>query len=124
MRKVKLQVTPLTDSTFQRQGWVKHISNDYEGTPDFIENRENIDAGEPTNKAYFWTLPIPKERTDKYAPRFVTNSSDDEMELVSMGLKPEQYFVEILDFDGLGFCTTEEELEVLYRALTSKYIEE
>ena len=29
MRKVKLQVTPLTDETFKRQGWSKHISNDY-----------------------------------------------------------------------------------------------
>ena len=41
-----------------------------------------------------------------------------------MGLNPGQYFVEILDFDGLGFCTTEEELEILQRALTGKYIEE
>ena len=27
-------------------------------------------------------------------------------------------------FGVLGFCTSEEELEVLYRALTSKYIED
>ena len=124
MRKVKLQVTPITDTTLERQGWVRHISKDYNGTGDFIENREDMDSDEETDKPYFWTLPIPKERTDRYAPRFVSNSSDDEKELVSMGLKPNQYFIEILDFDGLGFCTTEEELEVLYRALTSKYIEE
>ena len=124
MRKVKLQVTPITDTTLERQGWVRHISKDYNGTGDFIENREDMDSNEETDKPYFWTLPIPKERTDRYAPRFVSNSSDDEKELVSMGLKPNQYFIEILDFDGLGFCTTEEELEVLYTALTSKYIEE
>jgi|TARA_B110000908_G_scaffold166550_1_gene217868 hypothetical protein len=124
MRKVKLQVTPITDTTLERQGWVRHISKDYNGTGDFIENREDMDSDEETDKPYFWTLPIPKERTDRYAPRFVSNSSDDEKELVSMGLKPNQYFIEILDFDGLGFCTTEEELEVLYTALTSKYIEE
>ena len=88
------------------------------------QNREDVDEGDELDKPYFWTLPIPKERTDKYAPRFVTNSSDDDMELRNMGLKPGQYFIEILDFDGLGFCTTEEELEILYRALTSKYIEE
>jgi hypothetical protein len=41
-----------------------------------------------------------------------------------MGLNQGQYFVEMLDTDGLGFCTTEEELEILYRALTGKYIEE
>ena len=124
MKKVRLQVTPLTDSTFERQGWSKHLSNDYNGTGDFIENREDLESDEELDKPYFWTLPLPKERNDKYAPRFVTNSSDDEMELRNMGLKPGQYFIEILDYDGLGFCTTEEELEILYRALTGKYIEE
>jgi len=124
MRKVKLQATPLTDETFKRQGWSKHISNDYNGTPDFIENREDVEDGDELDKPYFWTVPIPKERTDKYAPRLVTNSSDDDMELRNMGLKPGQYFIEILDFDGLGFCTTEEELEILYRSLTGKYIEQ
>ena len=94
------------------------------GTGDFIENREDIEEGDELDKPYFWTLPLPKERNDKYAPRFVTNSSDDDTELINMGLKPGQYFTEILDFDGLGFCTTEEELEILYRSLTGKYIEQ
>ena len=124
MRKVRLQATPLTDETFKRQGWSKHITNDYNGVADFVENREDVEAGDELDKPYFWTLPIPKGRNDKYAPRFVTNSSDDTTELVNMGLNPGQYFIEILDFDGLGFCTTEEELEILYRALTGKYIEE
>jgi hypothetical protein len=124
MRKVKLQVTPITDSTFERQGWVKHLSNDYDSVNDFFEDREDIDADEELDEPYFWTLPIPKERTDNYAPRFITNSSDDNIEVVNMGLKPGQYFVEIMDFDGLGFCTTEEELEILYKSLTGKYIEE
>lgn len=124
MRKVRLQATPLTDETFKRQGWSKHITNDYNGVADFVENREDVKEGDELDKPYFWTLPIPKGRNDKYAPRFVTNSSDDTTELVNMGLNPGQYFVEILDFDGLGFCTTEEELEILYRALTGKYIEE
>jgi len=124
MRKVRLQATPLTDETFKRQGWSKHITNDYNGVADFVENREDVEEGDELDKPYFWTLPIPKGRNDKYAPRFVTNSSDDTTELVNMGLNPGQYFIEILDFDGLGFCTTEEELEILYRALTGKYIEE
>jgi len=124
MRKVRLQATPITDETFKRQGWSKHITNDYNGVADFVENREDVKEGDELDKPYFWTLPIPKGRNDKYAPRFVTNSSDDTTELVNMGLNPGQYFIEILDFDGLGFCTTEEELEILYRALTGKYIEE
>jgi hypothetical protein len=41
-----------------------------------------------------------------------------------MGLLPGQYYIEIMDMDGLGFCTTEEELEILYRALTNKNLEE
>jgi len=124
MRKVRLQATPLTDKTLERQGWSRHLSNEYNGMGDFIENREDVEEDDDTEGPYFWTLPIPKERTDKYAPRFVTNSSDDDMELRNMGLKSGQYFIEILDFDGLGFCTTEEELEILYRALTGKYIEQ
>ena len=92
MRKVKLQVTPLTDETFIRQGWSKHISNDYKGTGDFMENREDVEEGDELDKAYFWTIAIPKERTDKYAPRFVTNSSDDELELKNMGVKPKSIF--------------------------------
>ena len=54
----------------------------------------------------------------------VSNSSDELEALKTMGLSPGQYFVEMLDTDGLGYCTTEEELEILYRALTGKYIEE
>ena len=50
MRKVKLPATPLTDETFKRQGWSKHISNDYNGTPDFIDNREDIEDGDELDK--------------------------------------------------------------------------
>ena len=49
---------------------------------------------------------------------------DEAEELEALGLKPNQFFIEMLDTQGLGFCATEEELEILYRALTSKYIEE
>lgn len=54
----------------------------------------------------------------------VTNATDEVEELEALGLKPNQFFIEMLDTQGLGFCATEEELEILYRALTSKYIEE
>ena len=71
-----------------------------------------------------FTLPLPKDRIDRYAPMLVSNSSDELEALKTMGLAPGQYFVEMLDTDGLGYCTTEEELEILYKALTAKYIEE
>ena len=55
MRKVKLQVTPITDATFERQGWSKHLSNDYNGIGDFFENREDVDSEEEVEEPYFWT---------------------------------------------------------------------
>jgi hypothetical protein len=54
----------------------------------------------------------------------ISNASDEIEELKAMGLQSGEYFVEMLDTDGLGFCATEEELEILYKALTGKYIEE
>ena len=54
----------------------------------------------------------------------ISNASDEIEELRAMGLQSGEYFVEMLDTDGLGFCATEEELEILYKALTGKYIEE
>jgi hypothetical protein len=44
--------------------------------------------------------------------------------LKDFGLKPGQFFVEIMDMDGLGLCLNEEELEILYMALTGENIEE
>lgn len=124
MRKVKLQTTPITDATFERQGWSKHIATDFNDIDDFLANQNGFESDTDDSESYFWTLPIPKERTDKYSPRLISNASDDNLELVNMKLKPGQYFVEILDFDNLGFCTSEEELEILYKSLTRKYIEE
>ena len=60
----------------------------------------------------------------KYIPMLISNASDEIEELKAMGLQSGEYFVEMLDTDGLGFCATEEELEILYKALTGKYIEE
>lgn len=124
MRKVKLQTTPITDATFERQGWLKHIATDFNDIDDFLDNQNGLESDTDDSEPYFWTLPIPKERTDKYSPRLISNASDDNLELANMKLKPGQYFVEILDFDNLGFCTSEEELEILYKSLTGKYIEE
>ena len=127
MRTVKLQLTPITDSTFERQGWKKHSVEGFTNMDGFDENddikddeSDDVEGDTP----YFWTLSIPKERNDVYAPKLVSSASDQTEELTYLGLKPGQYFLEILDFDGLGFCTTEEELEILYKALTGKVIEE
>lgn len=120
MRKVRLHATPITEETFKRQKWKKHLSEDYDIHQPMTKEEEEEDNDKP----YFFTLPVPKDRVDRYSPHLVSNSSDELEALRSMGLSPGQYFVELLDSDGLGFCTTEEELEILYRALTAKYIEE
>ena len=120
MRRVRLQATPITEETFKRQKWKRHLSEDF----DLEEPAENENDSEDDNQPYFFTLTLPKDRIDRYAPMLVSNSSDELEALKSMGLSPGQYFIEMLDTDGLGYCTTEEELEILYRALTGKYIEE
>ena len=38
------------------------------------------------------------------------------------GLKEGEYVVELNDFGGLGFCASEEEIEVLYEMLTKETI--
>jgi hypothetical protein len=125
MRKPKLKLTPITEETFKRQGWVKHSVEDMEmfDEPQYKKDDEDEDDDDSDDTPYFFTLPIPKNRIDKYAPMFVSNVSSDLEELKSMGLKPGQYFIEILDMDGLGFSASEEELEILYKSLTGNYIE-
>jgi hypothetical protein len=123
MRKPKLKLTPITEETFKRQGWVKHSVEDVEMFDEPQYKKDNDEDEEDEDEPYFFTLPIPKNRIDKYAPMFVSNVSSDLEELKNMGLKPGQYFIEMLDMDGLGFCSSEEELEILYKSLTHKYIE-
>jgi hypothetical protein len=123
MRKPKLKLTPITEETFKRQGWVKHSVEDMEMFDEPQYKKDNDEDNEDEDEPYFFTLPIPKNRIDRYAPMFVSNVSSDLEELKNMGLKPGQYFIEMLDMDGLGFCSSEEELEILYKSLTHKYIE-
>ena len=54
---------------------------------------------------------------------FVSNMNNEYGALKDLGLKPGQYFIEIMDMDGLGLCGSEEELEILYQALTGESIE-
>jgi hypothetical protein len=114
MRIAKLKPTPITEETFKKQKWFKHLT----------EDESRVEHDEEVESPYFFILPLPKDRRDRYAQFLVSNSSDELEALKTMGLQPGQYFVELMDMDGLGFCTTEEELEILYRALTQKNLEE
>jgi hypothetical protein len=109
-KEVKLNMTPITEKTLERQGWKKISVGDGESS-------EGDDD-------YYFTLPLPKHRDDEFAPMFVSNSTDEGLLVKEIGLKPGQFFIEIMDMDGLGFCASEEELDVLYSALTGEDIEE
>tara|TARA_B110000211_G_C13694360_1_gene384552 strand:- start:107 stop:481 length:375 start_codon:yes stop_codon:yes gene_type:complete len=123
IRTAKLRATPITEETFIRQGWKKYLADDFNSVDDVYENMDD-EADDDDEGPFFYTLPLPKGTLAKYAPMLVTNATDEVEELEALGLKPNQFFIEMLDTQGLGFCATEEELEILYRALTSKYIEE
>jgi len=100
-------LTPITEETFERQGWEM-----------FVE-KEEYDDNE-SEEYYFFVLPLPKDNPDKNCPTLVSSCNDDYQDL---GIKKGEYFVEIQDMFGLGICTSEEELEILYRSLTKSELE-
>lgn len=104
---VEFPFLPITEKTFERQGWEK------------ITEIENEDSEESETYSYY-ILYLPKDNPDENAP-FLISSADDEYK--ELGINKGEYFVEIADFFGLGLCTTEEELEILYRSLTLQEIE-
>lgn len=118
MREIKISMTPITEETFKRQGWQKYHDNEDLFNDD--DEKRETDEEAP----YFFVYPIPKERKDPHTPMFVSNINNEYGALKDLGLKPGQYFVEIMDMDGLGLCCSEEELEILYKALTGDSIEE
>ena len=95
--------TPITEETFERQGWMQ------------IEDKE--DDGDSFN---YWILPLPKDNPDDKCPVLISSADD---EYADLGLEKGQYFVEIDGLLGLGMCQNEEELEILYRSLTRSEIE-
>jgi hypothetical protein len=113
-KEIKLPLTPITEKTFKRQGWKKISSGD--GFDD--------EAPDDSAEHYYFTLSIPKDRDDEFSTMFVSNATDELIILRDIGLKPGQYFIELMDMDGLGFCSSEEELSILYNALTGDDIEE
>jgi hypothetical protein len=128
-KEFKLPTTPITEKTFIRQGWEKsYIGDRYIDDEGFEEDAEEFEDGEEEtdeDEAYYWTLPLPKSRReDPYAIVLTSNATDELGVVRELGLQSGSYIVEIFDSDGLGLCTNEEELEVLYRALTGEEIEE
>ena len=133
-KEYKLPLTPITEETFIRQGWRKCDVNeplfeesDEESNDDFFDEIEGDEMEEPSDSseaiAWYYTLAIPKDRNDPYCPRLVSNATDENGLLKEMGLPEGTFFVELMDWDGLGYCQSEEDIEILYKALTGKDLE-
>jgi hypothetical protein len=104
---IEFPLTPITEETFERQGWEMIVDKD---------GGDYDDSGE----YYYWILPLPKDNPDEDGPVLVSCANDDYQEL---GIQKGEYMIEIDNLYGLGFCSSEEELEILYRALTKEEIE-
>jgi hypothetical protein len=88
----------ITEETFERQGWEKVQEDESEGP-----------------SGYYWILPLPKDNPSDDAPILISSMND---EWKDVGLPEGSYVIELEEFFGLGFCESEEQLEILYRALT------
>jgi len=95
--------TPITTETFERQGW------------------EKIDEKDEDDEFTYYVLPLPKDNPDPNSPLLISSIED---EWKQMGVNEGEFLVELADYVGLGVCKTEEELELLYRVLTKKQIED
>ena len=132
-KEVKFPLTPITEETFIRQGWRKCDVNEPlfeelgEGLDDLFDEMEDDEIEEPSEKteatAWYYTLAIPKDRTDPYCPRLVSNATDESGLLKEMELPEGTFFVELIDWDWLGYCQSEEVVEILYKALTGINLE-
>lgn len=94
--------TPITEATFKKYDW---------------ERIEETEASEEEHAYTFWILPLPVDNPDENAPALISCASD---EWEMLGIPEGTYIIELEDMNGLGYCQYEEELEILYRALTSK----
>lgn len=99
--------TPLTDETFERQEWEMKVG---------IE--KTIDG--ESEEFYYWVLPLPKDNPDENALCLVSSANIDYHDF---GLKKGEYLVQLDGYYGIGVCLSEEDLEILYRALTKSEIE-
>ena len=128
-KEVKFPLTPITEETFIRQGWRKCDVNEplFDECGEDLDEMEDEEIEEPIEKpeaiAWYYTLAIPKDRTDPYCPRLVSNATDESGLLKEMELPEGTFFVELMDWDGLGYCQSEEAIEILYKALTGTNLE-
>lgn len=98
-----MPLTPITKETFDKQGWIR-VAEQLDG------DEEEFD--------FYYKIGLPKVRTDEYAMYIVSNNNSERGFFKEMGVKNNEFVVNIENSDGLGFCRYEEEIEVLYKILT------
>ena len=104
-KEVKFPLTPITEETFIRQGWRKCDVNEplFEEFGEDENEMEDEEMEEPIEKpeaiAWYYTLALPKDRTDPYCPRLVSNATDESGLLKEMELPEGTFFVELMDWD-------------------------
>ncbi len=100
---IEFPVTPITEETFERQGWEKY-EDEYDG-----------------NKFHYFVLPLPKDNPENDCMCLISSANDEWEDLDN--LSKGEYVIELQDSFGLGLCWTEEEIEILYKSLTTQDIE-
>ena len=76
------------------------------------------DSDNEMEEEYQYTLNLPKQSRDPYGLQLISTTNVDKIRGIEKGC----YVVQLLDCNGLGQCTTEEEIEVLYKTLTKQSI--
>ena len=118
---IEFPETPITEKTFETQGWLRVDEAEGGFFDDDEENDdEDTDGGESVTYYYF-VLPLPKDNPDSECKMLISNCND---EYKDIGLPKGQYYVELENMNGLGLCQSEEQIEILYRSLTGRDIYE
>lgn len=101
-RPIQLELTPITEETLTTLGFEKVME---EGETGF----------------YSFILRLPKDSLDPNCMCLISSFNNEWKEI---GLPEGQYIVELFDSGGLGFCTSIEEVDMLYYVLTKQSIYE
>jgi hypothetical protein len=94
--KIELDLTPITEAKLEELGFEKVLEDDSSGF-------------------YNYLLRLPKNSVDPNCMCLISSYNNEWKEI---GLDEGEYIVELFDSGGLGFCTSVEEIDMLYYVLT------
>ena len=117
---IEFPETPITEKTFEKQGWLR-VDETEGGLFDDEDEDDDEDADSGSTTYYYFILPLPKDNPDSECKMLISNCNDEYMDI---GLPKGQYYIEMENMNGLGLCQSEEQIEILYRALTGREIYE